>query len=204
MIYFTSDWHAYCSHEVRLQLTPFKSSKEMIAALIKNTNEEVSWDDTLVFVGDLCDYTTTHHTWWREGLAIARLLNCNVELIVGNNEQNVMDYEGITPGLFTEICKSYGISKVSYSGTFEATDGDKVFATHRPTDCRKGTTNVFGHIHLTGPITGIGYNVSCFVNGFRPVSIDKILYARSVVNQYESIEPSAIKLFTEGFNGYWK
>lgn len=203
MLWFSADWHAYGEEDLRCQFTPFKTSEEMLNTLIENTNKVVPEDDTLIIVGDLCDWTPTNCDVWRKGLEVANYLKCNVELVVGNNEQRAMEQEKLSISEFAEICGDYGIFSVQFSRNIRLTVSERIYAIHDPRMARKDAVNIFGHVHLTGPFTGVGYNVSCYCNNFYPISLDTILAAKKVVNMYESKDASATLVTSTPYGDGW-
>lgn len=204
MYWFTSDWHSYGVFEDRGTFTPFSSSNEMLSNLIANTNRVVDVDDTLIIVGDLCDWMPNNKDVWEDGLEVAQSLKCNVELVLGNNEIRAMEYKDLTFSEFEDICDCHGISKVHKNIKLDVGNGEWFYVTHEPKSCIRGYINVFGHIHMTGPITGLGYNVSCFINNYTPVSADKILTAKKLVHKFEIKDPSALCLFTTSYADNWR
>lgn len=203
MLWFTADWHVGGSFKDRGLFTHFRSGDEMIDTLVENTNKSVDKDDRLIIVGDLCDYTPNNPNNWRSGLDIIKEIKCNVELILGNNEIRLMEAEGITYSEFNEMCINSGIKRIMFNQYYHLLNGDVIYVVHRPVHSKKGILNVFAHVHNTGPITGLGYNVTCFCNDFYPVPLTKIMEARNLVNEYLSIDKSSILLSTSGYEGNW-
>lgn len=202
MIWFTSDWHAFSDERVSSTFSPFSSGTEMTEVLIANVNSLLKPDDVLYIVGDFVNYTAIDTESWRDGLAVAKQLNCRVELLLGNNEKRLICDQKLTIQRFQHLCRKNNIRNVREYKLIRRSNGKMLFVAHKPIDCMANTLCAFGHIHTLGPITGLGYNVCCFCNHFRPVSLEQIEQACALVKEYFGHERSARKLVSTDWKNW--
>lgn len=202
MIYLTADWHVGSNERVKDTFSPFNSSKGMMNQLLFNTNMTVTESDTLVIVGDFCNYSNGEFDCWMECFDVIKKINCNVELLLGNNELRLVSETTISVSEFIDMCIKSGIKSVDVYKRIKTESGEVLHVAHMPQSRDEDGINVFGHCHCTGPITGLGYNVSCFCNHFRPVSVDQILKAKQYVKEYFMLDTAEILLSESGYCGW--
>lgn len=94
-IWFSSDWHLNHSNIAGPSVSNWKSGyrnfnnvTEMNERIIKNINDNVQYDDTLFFLGDLCFKDHKLTPGWR-----SRIVCQNFHWIVGNHDPHAFDYK---------------------------------------------------------------------------------------------------------------
>jgi len=198
MLYFTSDLHL--GHSPVLKFRPmFTNAEEMDEALIKNWNDTVSDEDTVVIVGDLFGRKSV------PDLEKIRRLNGKKILVRGNHEKYWLDKfeKEELDEVFDEICDFYRIDK----------DGYTLFFCHYPMVSweysRKGSLLICGHMHARkgGYEYEMFRNVPCALNagidlnGMRPVTLSQLLqnndkhYGRRRFNKELEILHGALGVF---------
>lgn len=93
MRWFTSDTHfAKIGDKIlRREMRPYKTIKEYCDDQIRIWNEQASKDDVIYHLGDMCNYNGTEKDFL-PGLMLVQEVNAKVILIMGNNEERVMQY----------------------------------------------------------------------------------------------------------------
>ncbi len=160
-IFFISDTHFSSKRKLNFTLTPFDSVEQMDYELVKRWNGVVGKNDTVYHMGDFGDYN------------FVKKLNGKIVLIMGNYEERDA---GKDVELFRQKLLSLGFKNV-VKGGIELNSPllkKSVYLTHKPTNCKKGRINLFGHIHELSPIKKAGFNVCCNYNNFAPFSEKEI------------------------------
>lgn len=173
MIYFTADLHLCDERSMKEDNRPFKNIKQYDKTIIRDFNKTAKRGDTIFVVGDMLDCNKKNTYDWLDGLKLVKKIKANVVLIVGNNEQRVIDF--FFDGDFEKFkatCKKYGIKDV-----FTKLDVDgrkyKYHLVHQIKDGDKRKINLFGHTHLcSGLYHPYGICVSTDLNHFRLFSED--------------------------------
>ena len=169
-IWFTSDTHFMDMNCLIRENRPFKSVYAFDRHVLKLWDSQISEDDTLYHLGDFTGHRLGNKSdkAWREGLAYVQNIKCDVVLIIGNNEQAIIDdfYSGnIEP--FRTYCLNLGFKEVCRNKILDIDDNTCYYLTHKPSDHKKGMVNLFGHLHRsTGFYKPFGLNLSCDLNHF--------------------------------------
>lgn len=164
-VWFTADTHFGHANIIELCNRPFKNLEHMNETLIRNWNERIKTDDTIIFIGDFC-FKNTPGGKKGEGTTnkaqfYMNKLNGNKVFIRGNHDNNNSLNTKIT-GLVMEI------------------GGHEIYCVHNPIDFDQNwRINLCGHIHNSWKIKKAGeshlINVGVDVWNFRPVNIQEIL-----------------------------
>lgn len=198
MLYFTSDLHL--GHAPVLKFRPMFSDKaEMDETLIKNWNDTVTDEDTVIIVGDLFGRKS------EPDLEKVKRLNGKKILVKGNHEKYWLPRfnERELNEVFDEICDFYRIEK----------NGITLFFCHYPMvsweNSRKGSLLICGHMHARkgGYEFEMFRNVPCALNAgvdlndMRPATLSELLknndkhYGRRRFNKELEILLGAIEIF---------
>ncbi len=65
--------------------------RKATAEQVRIWNEQASADDTIYVIGDFCNYNS-HENDFKSGLAVSKLVNAHIILIIGNSEERVLGY----------------------------------------------------------------------------------------------------------------
>lgn len=170
MNYFTSDLHLGSNEKLKRENRPFKNDKDYYKKQIKAINKKVHLWDKLYVIGDLCNYNRINHNW-KVGLKAVKDIHCDVILIIGNNEQRVIDdkFRGSFK-LFRNYCIKLGFKDVK-EDAYAKVNGTRVYLNHFPSKHKNGIITLFGHTHkATGLYKPYGLNVGVDLNNFEPYS----------------------------------
>lgn len=176
MQFFTADLHLGDDDIIEREARPFKNIKEFEEAFIKNVNDVATEDDTLYVLGDYISYCNSHRPPIKEVFETAKRIKPSVILIVGNDEERVINevYEGDIEK-FRKDLEQFGIKEVYREADIEL-GGMSIHLVHKPTDHKDGIINLFGHNHrATGLYKPFGINVGVDLNYFRPFSEKEII-----------------------------
>ena len=171
-LFFTSDTHFCHANIIKFCDRPFKDTKEMNEALIKNWNSVVGPTDIIYHLGDFCFGNVEKWNWCLE----PGRLNGHIHLILGNHDPDRVFREGTLIERFDSI----DFQKILII------EGWTVILNHFPFLSFSNNLDIkvlelFGHIH-SGP-DGIGnvmtggkelqwnqYDVGVDNNNYMPVS----------------------------------
>lgn len=165
MIYFISDTHFYHTNIIKYCNRPFNNVEDMNELIIDNWNSIVSDTDTIYHLGDFCLSSDN------DIKSIFNRLNGNKILIRGNHDRkSVKFYENI------------GFKVLTHAPII--IDEYKLMLSHVPlldTIIKDGYINIHGHIHNKELDNNCfskdkHINVSVDVTGFKPISLDEIIY----------------------------
>ena len=176
-------------------MRPYKTIKEYCDDQIRIWNEQASKDDVIYHLGDMCNYNGTEKDFL-PGLMLVQEVNAKVILIMGNNEERVMQYcfENNFEK-FRDFCIRHGFLDVKQNDTISI-DGTKLYLVHRPIDCKPGMLNLYGHVHRQGGIwSPYGFNICTDVNHFRLYSENDI---RFLISQKAAWDNDADTKFLAG------
>lgn len=171
MLYFTSDLHFGSDDILWREDRPFNSIKEFQDYCFNLWNKDLCEDDILYVIGDYCNYSTTSSISYEkvvETYKTVSMLNCKVILIIGNNEQRIIDkfFNG-NFDVFKQLLIGFGFKNV-FTEAYVEIRGDKFYLNHFPSKHKDGYINLFGHTHrATGIWKPFGLNVCCDLNHFR-------------------------------------
>ncbi len=156
--FFISDTHFSNMRDYNLEKTPFRNIKEYDAELVQRWNSVVSDADMVYHIGDFGNYEMIKH------------LKGQVILVCGNYEK--ADY-GNDFASFRERLIALGFKDVVKDGMFlnEKFEGQDIYLTHKPRDCKKDCLNLFGHVHDLKPLKRNGFNVCTTYHHFTPVPL---------------------------------
>ena len=159
-VFVISDTHFYHKNIIRYCNRPFESIEEMNAALIKNWNDTVNYDDIVIFCGDFCFCRTAEKK--EVTTAITEQLNGHKVIVKGNHDFKQLKY-----------------TDCGWDGEFyqEWIFNDRFSFRHRPdniqNDADKFDFIFYGHVHdkVIGDAPVNTINVCVDVNDFRPLDI---------------------------------
>lgn len=169
-IWFTSDTHFMGPKCLLRENRPFKSIYAFDCYVLKLWDSQVSEDDIIYHMGDFVEYSSVGNNIqsWREGIAYVQNIKCNVVLIIGNNEEGIIqdffdgDFES-----FRSYCIHQGFNDVCKNKYLEIDDANCFYLVHKPSEHKDGVINLFGHVHrITGLYKPFGLNVNCDLNHF--------------------------------------
>lgn len=168
-VFFTSDTHFGSERAMNLSRRPFISVKEMDDTLILNWNNEVASDDVVYHLGDFGD------------LNIRPYLHGKIHFILGNYETDALKENA---DLEVQFHKCF--ASVLPHNTLTLKNGEPVYLTHKPSECKKNMFNLFGHIHGLRKVSTNGLNVGVDANHFRPINEDDVLFFKdAILNHYD-------------------
>lgn len=162
-IYLTADWHL---GDTRMEILgrPFKSTDHQSRCLLRNFNQIITPEDTLIIVGDVCVAPAY--------LPEIAKFNGKKTLIRGNHDRPFTDeqlshyFDSIIPedeSLWAQVC-SPGIPGGSLRCCIQ----------HYPTQGVPEEFNLVGHIHAAWKYQLNMMNVGIDANHFKPVDMDSI------------------------------
>jgi calcineurin-like phosphoesterase family protein len=187
MRYFTSDTHFGDDAETIMarEMRPFSSKEEYRDYQIKIWNKQATKDDTIYHLGDFCNYNEKEHIWLKNGLELVQKVNANVVLIIGNNEERVINNEfNGSFNNFQKFCLELGFKEV-FTGMFLTINGTRYYLNHYPRNHKNTCENLFGHVHrLSGIYRNYGFNVCTDINHYRLLSEIDIDGLREERNKY--------------------
>lgn len=143
----------------------------------------------------MCNYNGTEKDFL-PGLMLVQEVNAKVILIMGNNEERVMQYcfENNFEK-FRDFCIRHGFLDVKQNDTISIED-TKLYLVHRPIDCKPEMLNLYGHVHRQGGIwSPYGFNICADVNHFRLYSENDI---RFLISQKAAWDNDADTKFLAG------
>jgi calcineurin-like phosphoesterase family protein len=159
--FITSDLHLGHTNIIKYCNRPFKTIEEMNDRIVKNWNERVKPDDTIIHIGDFCfkggiEGGLSKSEYWK------RKLNGNIIFIRGNHDKN---------NSTKTIIESMVIKFAGYD----------IYCVHRPPEefIPKVSFVLCGHIHEKWQIKKeknmIMINVGVDVWNFYPQTLDEIV-----------------------------
>jgi calcineurin-like phosphoesterase family protein len=176
--YFTADTHFSHQNIIKYANRPFKNLIEMDETLVRNWNERVKPEDTVIFLGDFCFRNTAGGKIGEGTMSRAEhhksRLNGNIVFVRGNHDNNNSLNTKIT-ALELEL------------------GGHLIYCVHSPVDFdSQYSINLCGHVHDHWQIKKWGstylVNVGVDVWKYMPVSIDEIMRRLTKFMQAERAE----------------
>jgi len=132
--FFIADLHFGHANVLKFDNRPWVNIEEHDAALIKNWNDAVGFDDDVYILGDFSWYNAT------KTIEIFEQLNGRKHLIIGNHDNKLLKSPGVR-ALFVEIL---------YYKEIEC-ENRKVVLCHYPIPCFNGhyyqAVHLYGHVH---------------------------------------------------------
>lgn len=173
MNYFTADVHLFDYNTIVCDNRPFKSVKSYNRFVVKDWNKTAKKGDTIYVIGDLFSCGVDILDLWRKGLKLVAKIKADVVLIIGNNEQRIVDLVfGGDYDAFVDACKQAGIKDV-YKSLNLKLRGKNFHLVHQIIHGDKSKINLFGHTHLcSGLYNPYGLCLSTDLNHFRLYSED--------------------------------
>lgn len=175
MNYFTADLHLSSIDFIRDWFLPFNDIDSYISTIIGNINKDCSKNDKLYVIGDFIRFLDKDSDPdYMQNLELVRQLQPETYLVLGNNEQRLIesefdnDYDG-----FMQVAVESGFKGVSKSLTMEMR-GRAFDIVHNPEDAIGDLMTLHGHFHYMTAYTKVGLNVSIFQNWLRPMSEDMV------------------------------
>ena len=179
MIWFSSDLHLGHHNIIKYSNRPFKDVYHMHENFVRNFNERVKEDDTVIFVGDFCFKNSKNGKVGQGTPKTAKewLKDYNGQWIFvkGNHDGN--------NSLNTPITKLY----LKFGG-------ERICVVHKPEEAEdRFRINLVGHVHHAWKIkrlydNSFMYNVGVDANNYKPVNITEIIRG---VNQFKKNEKIA-------------
>ena len=169
MNYFTADIHFCDEDTMKEENRPFKTIDDYNNYVVNNWNKTAGKNDTIYVVGDLFDCNGEHSKQtWLDGLKLVKKVKAHIVLILGNNEQRIINYFfNKNLEAFKNICYKYGIKEV-YEELDVKTAKHTFHLVHQIKDGNPKKINLFGHTHLcSGVYHPYGLCVSTDLNHFR-------------------------------------
>lgn len=186
MLFFTSDLHFGTDSKEILEreMRPYNTPDEYAKHQIMIWNSQATPEDTIYIIGDLCNYNKKEKDWMK-GLESIRFVNAPVILIIGNNEERVINeiFNGDFAA-FRSFCIDKGFQDVKRD-EYLCFGDTGFYLNHFPRNHKENYINLFGHTHRT---TGIwkpyGLNVGTDLNHFRLYSQNDILYLLQIKSKW--------------------
>ncbi len=158
-VFFVSDTHFGDYNKIRRKQVPCKTVEEMNEMLVKRWNNEVGTRDIVYHMGDFGDYN------------FVKKLNGKITLICGNMEKHDAKNDFVW---FRNKLIKLGFEDVIFDGMYldEKIFGEKVYLTHKPSDCKKDCMNIFGHVHTLSLVKKFGFNACVSFHYYAPVKLE--------------------------------
>ena len=176
MLFFTADLHLGSDEILTRERRPFKTMNDFENFIIKIWNKQASSNDMIYVIGDFFNYNSKCTNGWESALPILNKLQCPVTLILGNNEQRIIDrvFNGDFV-VFKKYCIEHGFSDVVPDAYLSFHD-ENFYLNHFPRNHRDGFVNLFGHTHrVTGLWKPFGLNVGCDLQHFYLLDEDEVI-----------------------------
>ncbi len=175
MIYFTSDTHFGSNDIIERENRPYRNKQHYIREQIKIWNKQAGPGDTIYHLGDFTNYNTREQQW-EEGLEVIKHVKAEVILVVGNNEERIIqNVFNNSFHDFKQFCISLGFHDVITDVNLKM-GGREFYLNHYPKNHKPNRINLFGHTHReTGLYKPFGLNVGCDLNYFKLYSKYDIL-----------------------------
>ncbi len=173
--FFTSDTHFGSERTLKFSNRNYKNAQEMDQDLISKWNQIVKANDKVFHLGDFGNYEEI------------KKLNGKVTLIMGNyEEKDLQDNFDNNFDRYKNHLLSLGFEDVIEKGLVYDLNGEKIYLTHRPLECKKDCFNLFGHIHEKNMCKRFGLNVGVDSHKCYPCSKDEIMfYKNAIENHYD-------------------
>ncbi len=170
-VYFISDLHLGGQYAFRFYGRPFKSYRHFEETIIANMHSCVSRNDDIYFIGDYIDYDklTERSGTWEHAMSLTQSLPGRKHLVLGNNEERLIGdrFQGFED--FKEYALSCGFIDCTKSSVVKV-KGNIFYLDHYLEHARTDMLNLYGHVHRGRSVSIRGFNVSCDLTGYYPLS----------------------------------
>ncbi len=185
MYFFTSDTHFGCDEILLRENRPFKNMEDFKDSVFQFWNSQAKATDTIYHLGDFVNYNKTNKLGWQKALEEVKQINAKVILIIGNNEQRIIEeFFDKNFEKFRQYCKGIGFFDVKQDDYIEF-NNEKFYLNHFPRNHKENYINLFGHTHrTTGLWKPYGLNVGCDLNHFYLFSENEIERLLSLKTRY--------------------
>lgn len=156
--FITADWHLGENRFQIMQRHGFTDAQDMVDHLVKVHNEIVSSNDEVLIVGDIVNQKTPQY------LEQVSRFNGYKVLFRGNHDRVFTD-EQLEP--YFERIVPEGEGEYFKVGELNC------FVTHYPTQAKKDTFNLVGHIHSAWKFQLNMVNVGVDANHYKPHNLDE-------------------------------
>lgn len=174
--FFTADTHFGNERTMKMSLRPFKNTRQMDKAMIKNWNKIVGKNDTVYHLGDFGNYQ------------VVQKLNGKIVLLFGNYERKDMvkfgnSFENMQKYLidlgFAEVHEKSFVVNLSHIG-------EPMQLNHEPLNCNPNMFNLFGHVHKLCLVKTFGLNVGTDNYHYFPATVKQVLFLKDAIkNHYD-------------------
>jgi calcineurin-like phosphoesterase family protein len=169
MIFFTSDTHFQHANVIKHSKRPFSSVEEMNAAMVSNWRNTVHDEDVVYHLGDFA------WNWNAEAKAILASLPGTKHLITGNH-----DHSGVKKAANWASVAEYCELELLVDQLPPGAERELfVVLCHYPfaewNGFHRGSINLYGHVHVTRPITRQQMDVGVDCCNFTPISLPEVL-----------------------------
>lgn len=202
MFLFTADTH-FCDPTSHIRdMLPFSDYRAKDSSLIANINKAGTKDDILFHLGDFCTYNANNHDVWEKGLTTVKYLHPKVILVIGNNEQRIIDEQ--FGGYFEDFklhCMLLGFMDV-LTTCYRHNDDKLYLMSHIPLpndDIPMNTVNLHGHYHLESSSDSKHFNVGAATNFLRPYSMEDVKFK---IKQFELCNEDRLRRSLQCQNAY--
>ncbi len=185
MLFFTSDTHFGSEDTLIRENRPFKNSRAFDKYVLNLWNKQTKPDDIIYHLGDFFNYHAKDENSWTQTLSYVKRLKANIILVIGNNEQRVIEnhFNGNFE-TFRKFCVNQGFKDVKTDCELEL-NGQKFYLNHYPSKHKNHWINLFGHTHrATGLWKPYGLNVGCDLNHFFLYSENEIFRLLTLKDQW--------------------
>ena len=162
-VFFTADPHFSLNDiegTIKRDFRPFETLEQMNETIIETWNKQAFSDDIIYLIGDFVNYNFRDKENFDSCYSLVKKINAKVVLILGNNDDRVMQYEF---GGDFEKFKEYLLLKGFFDVVKNSLDlelrNTKLHLTHFPKNHKEDVINLFGHVHGCVFVKKYGFNV---------------------------------------------
>ena len=174
--FFIADLHLGGSYSYRFYGRPFTKYKTYENTILANIRNTVSSKDDTYYIGDFLDYEPVperNHSW-EYGLSLVDMLPGRKHLILGNNEERLIQHELGSFEEFQKLALRAGFAECVRDKVINV-DGNLFYLNHFYENCRLDMLNMYGHAHRERAVSQRGFNVCCDLTGYYPVSSTQLI-----------------------------
>lgn len=182
-IFFTSDTHFCSPNIVKRENRPFKNIKRCDKFTIKTWNKQAKKEDIIYHLGDFVNCNDQDIDSWKTAVTYIKKIKAKVILIIGNNEQKVIEKFFDNDFLkFRDFFIARGFADVK-NDDYLSFLNQNFYLNHYPKNHKDNYINLFGHTHrATGLWKPFGFNLGVDLNHFKLFSetdIKKLIYLKN-------------------------